>query len=436
MSTRVWRALALGCLLWALASSALHYRRWANERHVHALAPLVAPPAEAPAMPERELLAARFLDLPGWSEDDQAAALPALQRTCRRFAVFADGHVLEPREVGGTVADWRGLCAGLFEVSGRWRPGAADAAAVRAVLERETVPVKVRGSGRAVGLFTGYYEPRLRGSRRRSAAYPVPLYRNPGDQVPIELGDFRPDLAGQKIVGRYRHGRLEPYPDRGQIARGAFAGQGLELVYLDDPIDAFFLQVQGSGRVELAEGGELRVGYGGQTGHPYTAIGRELIARGVLAPAEVTMQSIRAYLEQHPEERETILDTNRSYVFFRLVEKEGPFGSHGVALTAGRSLAVDRRFVPLGVPLWLATEVPEPGARAPEPALRPWRRLMVAQDTGGAIRGAVRGDVYFGSGDEAGEVAGRMKRPGRYWLLLPRAVAERALAEQARSPIE
>jgi membrane-bound lytic murein transglycosylase A len=252
----------------------------------------------------------------------------------------------------------------------------------------------------------------------------VPLYGRPPDLVSVDLGSFREDLKGRRIAGRVEEGKLVPYADRQAIEQGALAGHDLELVWVDDPIDAFFLQIQGSGRVRLADGGELRVGYAGENGHPYYAIGRELVKRGALRKEEVSMQSIRRWLEEHPDEAPAVLATNASYVFFQVIEGEGPLGAEGIPITAGRSLAVDRKHWPLGVPLWVDTAAPAAQKGAPD---RPLRRLVIAQDTGGAIRGPIRGDVFWGASDEAAEIAGRMKHPGRLWVLLPKELAERPL---------
>jgi membrane-bound lytic murein transglycosylase A len=211
-----------------------------------------------------------------------------------------------------------------------------------------------------------------------------------------------------------------PYHSRAEIEGGALAGRELELLWVDDAIAKFFLQIQGSGQVRLDDGRVVRVGYATQNGHPYRAIGRDLIEIGALTRDEVSLQTIRAWLQAHPRDAAAIMARNRSYIFFQehpeLAAADGPLGAQGVPLTAGRSLAVDRRYVPLGVPLWLETSVPAPEGPAP------LRRLMVAQDTGGAIKGVVRGDVFWGGGERAEAVAGRMKSTGRYAVLLPRAL--------------
>jgi membrane-bound lytic murein transglycosylase A len=295
-------------------------------------------------------------------------------------------------------------------------------AAARAFFESEFRPFAATNPGEAAGLFTGYYEPTLYGSRRRHGRFTVPLFARPPELVTVDLGRFRPDWKGRRIAGRVVAGALEPYPDRAAIAAGALAGRRLEIVWVDDPVDAFFLEIQGSGRVELAEGGAIRLGFAAQNGHPYTPIGRELVARGALRKDEVSLQSIRRWLADHPHAAPEVMAKNASYVFFERGEGEGPVGTEGVVLTPGRSLAVDTAFLPLGLPLWLAGTVPSPAAAAPDRALR---RLLVAQDTGGAIRGPVRGDVFWGHGEEAAAVAGRMKNPGRLWALLPKGLAAR-----------
>ncbi|MGH7336147.1 MAG: murein transglycosylase A, partial [Myxococcota bacterium] len=290
------------------------------------------------------------------------------------------------------------------------------------LVERELAPWAVANRDRREGLLTGYYEPELAGSRKRTARFRHPLYRDPRDRQVVDLGEFKKDLAGRKITGMVRGGRFRPYWDRAEIVRGALAGRSLELLFVDDPVALFFLQIQGSGRVTLPDGEFLRVGYDGQNGHDYTAVGRILIERGELEKEAVSLQSIRAWLAAHPERAEELLNRNRSFVFFRLLGGGAPEGASGVELTPGRSLAVDDGFLPYGVPLFLdatTPAIPELGR-----AEAPLRRLVVAQDTGGAIVGPVRGDLFFGPGREAEELAGRMKQPLRYWVLLPKSAAD------------
>ena len=373
---------------------------------------------------QRVLTEVSFADLPGWEDDSVRQALGPFLRGCVRFRFLGEARTVAPAELAGTVADWLPVC----ELAQHLRDASEEA--VREFLTEQFVPFQVSNNEQAVGLFTGYYEPLLFGGRRRTERFRVPLYRRPQDLVNIDLGAFREDLEGRRLAGRLRDLRLLPYDDRQKIRSGSLGGRGLELLWVDDPIAAFFLQIQGSGQVELPGGERIRVGYADQNGHPYTAIGRELIQRGALSREEVSLQSIRSWLEANPEQAEEVMATNASFVFFRELSGDGPIGAQGVALTPGRSLAVDRRFLPLGAFVWVATLAPPESLDQAEQVVE---RLMVAQDTGGAIRGPVRGDIFWGAGDEAEEVAGRMKSEGRVWLILPRGLAGRLVGCNAQT---
>lgn len=371
---------------------------------------VVPPTPPAPPPPKLVLAPAAFGDLPGWAQDRHAEFLPALVRSCARIA-----RLPEDRDLGlaGRARDWRAPCAQAAAI------GANDHAAARAFLESAFRAYTVADeNGGPEGLFTGYYEPDLRGSLTRQGRYTIPLHARPADLVTVDLGEFRPELRGQRIAGSVQNGTLRPYASRERVNAGALDGRTDVLVWVDDPVDAFFLEIQGSGRVTLPDGRVLRLGFAAQNGHPYVAIGRTLIERGALTRETVSMQSIRAWLAANPTQARAVMETNPSYVFFRVLDGDGPLGSEGVALTPGRSLAVDRAFLPMGVPMWLDAEDPlDPSARV--------RRVLMAQDTGGAIRGVVRGDVFWGAGNDAAERAGRMRARGRYWLLLPVAVSPR-----------
>jgi membrane-bound lytic murein transglycosylase A len=271
----------------------------------------------------------------------------------------------------------------------------ASATAARAFFESWFQPYRVSDNGERTGLFTGYYEPVLHGSRQPRGPYQVPLHAPPGDLLRIDLGRFNPELGGYAIWGRLADGELVPYYSRAEIDDGALGGRDLELLWVDDPIAKFFLQVQGSGQVRLDDGSVVRLGYAGQNGQPYRAIGRDLIELGALPRDQVSLQTIRAWLRAHPADAPTIMERNPSYIFFEehpeLAAEDGPLGTQGVPLTAGRSLAVDRRFLPLGAPVWLDASAPRPDRPEDE---APLRRLLIAQDTGGAIKGVVRGDVF------------------------------------------
>jgi membrane-bound lytic murein transglycosylase A len=370
--------------------------------------PPAVPLDASPPAPALAFRPADFAALDGWLDDDHAAALAAFRRSCTRLTAVAPGSDLGTP--AGIAEDWAPACA-----------AAAVATSPRAYFEAHFRPVAVLVDGLSEGLFTGYYEPVLDGRRARGEGYAVPLYTRPRDLVTADLGAFREDWRGEQLAGRLQGDRLVPYDSRADIEAGSLAGRAEPLVWLRDPVDAFFLQVQGSGRVRLVEGGELRVGFAASNGRPYTAIGRVLVARRALAPEAVSMQSIRAWLAENPSEATEVMRSNARFVFFREVGGDGPTGAGGTVLVAGRSLAIDRAAVPLHVPVWLETTIPSvDGASS-----RPLRRLVVAQDTGAAIRGGVRGDLFLGGSEEAAAVAGRMAERGRYFLLLPRAVAAR-----------
>ena len=365
---------------------------------------LLAACTPRPPPPDKLTLGpASFADLTGWQQDDVAGALGAFGRACARLLKRPETTALG---IAGTVADWRPPCAALASLDG------TDAAAARRFFETWFSPWKAGNNGKAEGLFTGYYEPELSGAREPDGRFATPLLRRPPDLVMVELGLFRPAWRGERIAGRVVEGRLKPYESRAEIERGALDRYHLGFLWVDDPVDAFFLQIQGSGRVRLGDGSYVRVGYDGQNGHAYVAIGKLLADRGVLERDAVSMQAIRAWIKANPEPGKALMTENPSYVFFRELDGDGPIGSEGAVLTAGRSLAVDRDFVPLGVPLWL-----DAGTGADR-----LQRLVVAQDTGGAIRGPVRGDVFWGFGPEAEARAGTMKLRGAYYLLLPKTV--------------
>ena len=346
-----------------------------------------------------------FADLPGWAGDTQAEILPALRASCDAIASLPPDRAL-----GGTGPTLR-TAASLAPACAELDTLPAGDAAARAFLERRFTPLAL-----GEGTLTGYFEPELRGSLRPDGAFATPLHARPPELVEADLGRFIPDLRGRRVAGMVRDGRLQPFPDRAAIKAGALRGQGLELAWVDDPADAFFLHIQGSGRVRLDDGAVLRLGYAGWNGHPYFAIGRALVEQGVLTREAVSMQAIRAWMTQAgPAEAAALMARNPSYIFFRRLDlppEAGPIGTLGAPLTPMRSIAVDRTLVPLGLPVWVAGTDPLTGA--------PLQRLTVAQDTGGAIRGPARADLFTGWGTEAAERAGRMRDPAALFLLIPR----------------
>ena len=303
-------------------------------------------------------------------------------------------------------AAWRDVCTEAE------RAGSGGAVIAKTFFERQFTPWRMTNS--TTSMVTGYYEPLLNGSRTRRGAYQHAVYAAPPDLLTIDLGDLRPDLRGQRLRGRLEGRRVVPYYDRADIESGRAPVAGREIVYVDDAVELFFLQIQGSGRVRLDNGEMLRLNYADQNGHPYRGIGRLLVERGELKLEQASMQGIKAWALANPAKLNELLNNNPSYVFFREIKLEGeagPPGALGVPLFGGRSIAVDPAFVPLGAPVWLVTTWPN--------TTRPLERLMLAQDTGGAIRGPQRADFFWGFGDEAGREAGRMRQSGELWLLWP-----------------
>jgi membrane-bound lytic murein transglycosylase A len=366
------------------------------QKTVQTTAPCLPCKEAEPAKPaEPPLQAAQYSDLPGWTDDDPTPTFQAFVSQCTSLQ---------------KQALWRATCSSAMSLS------SPDANSIRAWFEAQLRPWQlVNPDGAKNGLITGYYEPILQGSRARKAPFTTPVFGVPDDLIVVDLGELYPDLKHMRLRGRIEGRKLVPY-----YSRAEWAGQEEKrkpLLWVDDPIDFFFMQVQGSGQIELAEGGRIRLNYADQNGHPYHSIGRWLIDKGELKPEQASMQGIKAWAKANPKRLQELLNTNPSLVFFRELKAEGigPQGAMGVALTPERSIAVDPRTTPLGSPVWLSTSYPNAS-----PDEKPLQRLMLAQDTGGAIRGPVRADFYWGSGPAAGNQAGKMKQSGRMWVLLPR----------------
>jgi membrane-bound lytic murein transglycosylase A len=372
------------------------------------------PPAALPI----ELTGSHFSDLRGWEGNDPRPALTAFVRSCGAILRRAGAASLGGVNYAGTAEDWRDVCDEAAETD------ANDLAAARSFFTENFVPYRV-AQGNGPGLFTGYYEPELKGSRSKHGRYQTPLYGVPGDLISVDLGLFRDTFKGQRLAGRVANGRLVPYPERAEIVARGIPGTE-PLFYVDDPVDAFFLQIQGSGRIRLDDNTIVRAAFAGQNGQPYTAIGAVLVERGEMMREQVSLQSIRAWMAAHPAQADMLMNANASYVFFaeRPIgdARLGANGTEGVPLTPEASLAVDTSIHALGVPVWLETAAPDVDAAKPD---KPFDRLLVMQDTGGAIRGPVRGDVYWGYGPGPGAIAGRMRSEGRLTVLLPKSVAEK-----------
>lgn len=353
--------------------------------------PPAVPPVVAPAAP---FAVSKWEMLPDWQTTDLQPAWVAFMQSCRALK---------------NKPAWQTICARANELT---QP---DNAALHAFFEEGFTPYQVfNPDGSAQGLITGYYEPKLAGSRVRTARFRYPLYAVPDDLLSIDLSEVYPQLKDLRLRGRLQGKRVVPYYNRGEIDDGKAALQGRELFWVDNAIDLFFLQIQGSGRIELPDGSLVKVGYAEQNGFPYISIGKKLIEAGELKPEQASMQGIKDWAGQHPDRLNALLAQNPSYVFFRELPNQltAPLGALGVPLTDAYSIAVDARTIPLGAPVFLATTYPETS--------EPLNRLMQAQDTGGAIKGAVRADFFWGFGEQAGVQAGRMRQSGQMWVLFPK----------------
>ncbi len=354
--------------------------------------PVPKPPV---GKPSPDFMLSKWEALPDWMAQDLSASWPALQQTCR---------ALKHRPI------WLPICKAAEKLD------KDDVAARRIFYETWFTPYQVLNpDGTDTGLITGYYEPLLKGSRTRSERFPYAIYAPPDDMLEVDMGELYPQFRGQRVRGRLQGKRVVPYFSRAEINAGeAPAIQGRELFWVGNAVELFFLQIQGSGRIELEDGKRVKIGYAEQNGHPYASIGRRLIDMGELKPEEASMQGIKNWADKNPDQLSVLLGYNPSYVFFREMPDtlSAPLGALGVPLTNEYSIAVDARSIPLGLPVFLATTQPN----KPE-ALN---RLVFAQDTGGAIKGAVRADFFWGFGEMAGIKAGSMKQSGRLWVLFPK----------------
>jgi len=364
--------------------------------------PVMPPPPAVPpvALPAAPFAVSKWEMLPDWQTTDLQPAWAAFLQSC---------HALKSKP------HWQTVCTHTEKLA---QP---DNTALRAFFEESFTPYQVfNPDGSSQGLITGYYEPRLAGSRVRTDRFRYPLYAAPDDILTIDLSEVYPQLKGMRLRGRLQDRHVVPYYNRAEIDDGKAALQGRELFWVEDAVDLFFLQIQGSGRIELPDGSLVKVGYAEQNGHPYVSIGKKLVEMGELKLEEASMQGIKNWAQQYPEKLDALLAQNPSYVFFRELPNglSAPLGALGVPLTEAYSIAVDPRTVPLGAPVFLSTTYPNTS--------EPLNRLMLAQDTGGAIKGAVRADFFWGFGEQAGAHAGRMKQSGQMWVLFPKG-AEPAL---------
>ena len=332
--------------------------------------------------------------LPEWATLDLTPSWVALLQSCR---------VLKGKP------QWQQICTGAELVDKN------DNEAQRKFYEDRLLPFQIfNADGSENGVITGYYEPLLLGSRTKTERFRFPIYAAPDDMLEIDLGDTYPQLKGQRLRGRLSGKKVVPYFNRAEIDSGTDSLKGREIFWVESAVELFFLQIQGSGRIELPDGRQVKVGYADQNGHPYVSIGKKLIEQGEMKLENASMQGIKAWGEKNPEKLMPLLELNPSYVFFRELPENltAPLGAMGIPLTNEYSIAIDPRAIPLGSPVFLATTQPN--------STTPLNRLMLAQDTGGAIRGPVRADFFWGFGEKAGAQAGRMKQQGRMWVLFPK----------------
>jgi len=368
--------------------------------------------------PSVRLTLVSFADLPRWRDSDPRPALAAFARSCAVLIKKAPNSAMGGIGYAGTVDDWLPACRALPHAE-------VSAARARRFFESWAEPVAVSIGDELDGTFTGYYEPEIHASRARHGAFQTPVYGTPDSLLTVDLGQFRDDLAGQHITGCAQGHKLLRCPSRGAIDAGGIR-QAKILFYADDPISVFFLHIQGSGRVRFDDGSAERVAYDAQNGEPYTPIGRTLIAEGALPAEGMSMQVLRRWLSEHPNDARRVMETDKSFIFFREApigdDMLGSDGSEGVPLTPEASLAVDMRIHPLGAPVFVAATRPDAALGRTD---HDFDQLLVAQDSGGAIKGAVRGDVFWGFGSEAEAIAGRMKSTGKLYVLLPKQLAMR-----------
>lgn len=371
---------------------------------------------DGPPHDKLTLTKATFKDLPGWQDDKLAEAIGSFLRSCEALAKLRDQDPIGSDGHGGVAGQWRKACAAASKVK------AGDDAGARTMFETEFVPYQAAGTKGPDGKMTGYYVQELRGSRKRTGKFQTPVYARPKDLVEIELKQFISDAHARRIWGRVNDkGKLEPFFTREEIRKGALDGRGLELLYIDEPIDLLFAHIEGTGKAKLDDGTTVWLDFNGKNGRAYMGVGAILKGMGQLtAPGSGTMQGIRKWFESNRARWDEVVDKVHSFVFFAESKYQGALGTQMVILTGQRSMAVDRAFIAMSTPIWVDTRAPIPNTTT----YGPWRKLLIAQDTGGGIQGAVRGDIYWGDDAAAADIGGRMGGPGRYWVLLPKGVTK------------
>ena len=377
-----------------------------------------------PEMPGTQYIPLAWSDVVGWKDDDHLAAYRAFRVSCRSVA-SQNRSSAQSKALGASLS---GPCriARSLDLS--------DGARAKAFFEEHFLPLAISRLGETDGFVTGYYEPIFDGSRTQTDVYNVPVYRRPSNLFVRGFKQDAPSLPNKgEVFRKIGRRKLVPYYDRGEIEDGAIAGRGLEICWLKDSTDLLFAQIQGSARIRLADGSTIRINYDAHNGYPYTPVGRVLIERGIIPKEEMSMHKIREWIAQNPDGAKELRRQNRGYVFFRevkLSDKDEPIGAQGVPLTAGRSIAVDSSLHVYGTPFFIEGELPIDS----EKSKTPFHRLMIAQDTGSAIVGPARADLYFGAGPEAGQISGRLRHNMRFVMLIPKSLDPVARARRLPVP--
>ncbi|MBX3157636.1 MAG: murein transglycosylase A [Deltaproteobacteria bacterium] len=373
--------------------------------------------AKGPAHDTMTLTRVAHKDLPGWADDKQSEAVPSFLRSCEKLAAMRDDAPVGVNGHGGFAYQWRAACAAAKKVP------AGDDAAAKKMFESEFVAWQVAGKAGVDGLLTAYNVQPMKASRKKGGKFQTPVFARPKDLAMIDLSLYVGDAHGRKLWGKFdANGEIVPYLTRPEIRKGALAGKGLEIMYVADPVDLLFAHIEGSAKAVMDDGTTVWLEFAGKNGRAYKGVGGVLKEMGVLTGAyNGTMQGIRKWFHDNMGRFDEVVDQVTSYVFFKESAQAGAVGTQMTILTPERSLAVDRAFIALSTPAWVDTRAPVAGKVGVE---APFRKLLIAQDTGGAITNAVRGDIYMGDTEEAVERAGRMGAKGRVWLLLPKGVAK------------
>lgn len=354
-----------------------------------------------------------YSNLNGWGKTPLNQSLIAFRTSCKTFLKQNPDKWVGTSEIPLQIKDWLPACNAAMSLN------SPSEIAIKHFFQTFLMPIEFYKHKPIHGLFTGYYMPLLQGSLVKTAKYHVPIYGLPSNLVTVDVGAFKPEFKSMRLVGQVKEHKLIPFYTREEINKGAIDKTAPVLLWLTNPMDRVFLEIEGSGVVELENGKRVYLGYAGENGAPYMSVAAVLIKDGILTRDNASSEKIKQYLTNHPKEIDRVLNQNKSFVFFNELKTQAALGAQGVELTPGYSLAVDRQWVPYGTPVWLNTTIPSQSNPTP------LNRLMVAQDTGGAIKGAVRGDTYWGTGEEATFIANHMRAQGRYWLLLPRHITER-----------